>query len=99
MLTEVVLVTYRNVGQGRLKVPDDAPLPLPLPSTYTSVVIFYGALSLVPGEGAHIAGMIGWGMVVATFLGLWQPSSASVLGTFGTTPTLKKPATPAQKGT
>jgi hypothetical protein len=76
---EVALISYRQyagsgVSGGGIQVPQQAPLNLPLPSAYTAPIIFYGALALVPGQGQHIAGMIGWGIVIATLLNLWDPS-------------------------
>lgn len=94
-LVETALVTYREVGQGRLSVPGDAPLKAPLPSTYTAIVVVYGVLGFVPGQGELVASLIGWGLVIATFLNLWQPGSKSVTGLGGTsTPTLNPASAP-----
>lgn len=78
-LAETVLITYRQyagggVQGGGIKVPDSAPLNLPLPASYTAPIVAYGALALIPGEGQRLATAIGWGLVVATFLNLWNPS-------------------------
>ncbi|HEV3370877.1 MAG TPA: hypothetical protein VG074_15025 [Acidimicrobiales bacterium] len=74
---EVALVTFRSVSQGGLKVPATAPIPAPLPSLYTSVILVYGGLSLAPRSVAPLATLIGWGFVVATFLNLYTPGSAN----------------------
>jgi hypothetical protein len=74
---EVILVTYRSVTGGGIKVPQAAPLPAPLPSLYTSVVIVYGGLALVPDSLAPLPSLIGWGFVVATFLNLFNPGAAN----------------------
>jgi len=71
-LAEMALITYRGAANGGTK---DNPIPhLPLPSQYVGSFIIYGALSLIPGEGQRIASAAGWGLVVATFLNLWDPS-------------------------
>ena len=33
-------------------------------------------LSLVPGEGARVASLAGWGLVLATMLNLWDPGGS-----------------------
>lgn len=76
-LTEVVVVTYREVRQ-----PNPAPgIPhLPMPSLYISTIIIYGGLGLL-AESATFSGpaaLIGWGVVVATLLNLWTPGGKSV---------------------
>lgn len=100
---EVLLVTYRAVTGGGTKVPAQAPIPAPLPSTYTSVVVVYGGLAMLPSSLAPVPGLIGWGFVVATFLNLFNPggynaakASSNQLGTglgttsgITTTPTFK----------
>lgn len=75
-LAETVLITYRQYAGGGVQVPTSAPVPLPIPASYTAPIIAYGALALIPGEGARLAGMIGWGLVVATLLNLWNPSGS-----------------------
>jgi hypothetical protein len=78
-LAEVVIVTYRTysrsgVAGGGLQVPAQAPMNLPLPSYYTAPIIAYGALALVPASGQQFASLVGWGLVVATLLKLWDPT-------------------------
>lgn len=80
---ETVIITYRAHKRG-INVPSSAPLPLPLPSEYTSAVIAFGALSVLPRSIDPIPGLIGWGLVLATLLNLWQPGGQTV-----------KPATPS----
>ena len=87
-LAEVVLITYRSakqqsVGKGVASPPIAG---LPLPSEYAASFIIYGALAFIPGEGAKVATAIGWGLVVATFLNLWDPA------------TIGNPGGPAVKG-
>lgn len=96
---EVALVTYRDVSQGGIKVKkakqSTAPLPAPLPSLYTSAIVLYGGLALLPNSLAPLPALVGWGVVVATFLNLYTPGSANAaaaanaaLGTgLGTNPT------------
>ncbi|HVH77977.1 MAG TPA: hypothetical protein VM782_01185 [Stellaceae bacterium] len=72
---ETVLITYRQMRGGGIQVPAQAPLSLPLPSSYTAPIVFYGALALIPSpEGQRFAGLVGWGIVVATLLNLWDPA-------------------------
>lgn len=82
---QIVIVTYREyagsgVSGGGINVPNQAPLNLPLPADYTAPVLIYGGLSLIPGQGQRLAGMIGWGLVVATLLNLWDPATGGVRG-------------------
>lgn len=80
-LVEVALVTYRAVSQGGVQTrkgqQSTAPLPAPLPSLYTSAIIIYGGLSLLPNSLAPVPALLGWGFVVATFLNLYTPGSAN----------------------
>ena len=82
---QTVIVTYRSyagsgVKGGGINVPAQAPIGLPLPSTYTAPVIAYGALALLPPAAQPVAGMIGWGLVVATLLNLWDTAGNVVSG-------------------
>ncbi len=76
-IVEVALVTYRSVSQGGVKVPKTAPIPAPLPSLYTSAIIVYGGLAVLPNSLAPIPALVGWGFVLATFLNLYTPGSAN----------------------
>lgn len=75
-LVEVALISYRSVASGRVKVPDAAPISLPLPSEYTAAILVYGGLSFLPKASAPLPALIGWGVVVATLLNLWQPGNS-----------------------
>jgi hypothetical protein len=76
-IAEVGLITYRSVRAGGVQVPTTAPLPAPLPSLYTSAILVYGTLSLIPASLAPLPGMVGWGFVVATLLNLYTPGAAN----------------------
>lgn len=80
-LFEVGLITYREVTQGGIVVKkgkqSTAPLPAPLPSLYTSAILIYGGLSLLPKSLAPVPALLGWGFVVATFLNLYTPGGAN----------------------
>lgn len=76
-LVELGLVTYRSITQGGVKVPASAPIPAPLPSLYTSAIVVYGGLSLLPRSLAPLPALVGWGFVVATFLNLYTPGAAN----------------------
>lgn len=75
-LVEVALMSYRATNQG-IKTPADAPIPFPLPSMYTSAILIYGGLGLLPRSTAPLPALLGWGFVVATFLNLFTPGSAN----------------------
>jgi hypothetical protein len=87
---EAAVVTYRATRSGKaakgatgLQVagtPTQSPYKMPLPSEYTSVVIVYSVLHLIEPALPRPAGLIAWGLVVATTLNLWKPSSASLTG-------------------
>lgn len=76
---ETALVTFRSVQAGGVKTgpSGNSPLPAPLPSLYTSVLLVYGALAILPSSLAPVPALIGWGFVVATFLNLYQPGAAN----------------------
>jgi hypothetical protein len=76
-MVELALVTYRSVTQGGVKVPSAAPLHAPLPSLYTSAIIIYGGLAVLPKSLAPVPALVGWGFVVATLLNLYTPGSAN----------------------
>ena len=80
-LVEVALVTYRAATGGQIVTrkgkQSTAPLPAPLPSLYTSAILVYGGLGLLPQALAPLPGLVGWGFVIATFLNLYNPGSAN----------------------
>jgi hypothetical protein len=93
-LAETALVTWRAVSKGNAK---SNPVPnLPLPSNYTSVILFYGALALIPESGATFAAAVGWGMVIATLLNFWDPAGG-IAGQPKPKANPTKTATPAAK--
>lgn len=93
-LAEIVLISYRNLAGGGTQVPATAPIPLPLPSQYTAPIAVYGVLALVPAGGQQIAGLVGWGLVVATALNLWNPGG-TVKAQVSASPSTK-PLNPSQ---
>ena len=70
-LTEVALISYRATQKGANA--GTANVPLPLPASYASTFVVYGALALLPDSASAFAGLVGWGFVVATFLNLYNP--------------------------
>ena len=73
-IAEAILITYR--GSRQTSVTPRAIDRLAMPSEYAATFVIYGALSLVPeGPGARVAGLFGWGVVVATLLNLWDPTT------------------------
>lgn len=69
-LTEAAIITWRDLSSA--KVP-------PMPSDYAAVAIFYGGLGLLPAGAEGFASLVGWGMVLATFLNLWDPAHPTKL--------------------
>lgn len=87
-IAEIVLIAYRGAKTGTTK---NNPIPhLALPSEYASTFIIYGALAFVPGEGQKVAAAVGWGLVAATFLNLWNPGG-TVKGAAPSTSTTANP--------
>lgn len=82
------LVTWRSLSQP--------PKILPAPSTFTSVLIIFGGLSLLPESGAKFASLTGWGIVLATFLNMWSPATPTKLAVPKTAsnPTGQSPPSP-----
>lgn len=84
-LVEVGIITYRAITQGqtvsRKGKLSTAPLSAPLPSTYTSAILVYGMLGLLPRSLAPVPALVGWGFVVATFLNVYTPGSANAAKT------------------
>lgn len=72
---ETVLISYRQLANkaSALQVPQQAPLPIPLPASYSSAIIAFGVLGVLPRSLDPIPGLIGWGLVTATLLNLWNP--------------------------
>lgn len=82
-VAEVTLITYRQYSQGGvagggINVPGSAPMNLPLPASYTAPIIAFGALALVPPSGQSFAGLVGWGLVLATVLNLFPGARSTV---------------------
>lgn len=107
-LIEVGLITYRAATGGQVVTrkgkQSTAPLPAPLPSVYTSAIFIYGGLGLLPKSLAPVPALVGWGLVVATFLNLYKPGSANMAASGNAalaTALTSKPtgvATPARTG-
>lgn len=72
-LVETVLITWRDLSQEKIPPP---------PSDYVAVAIIYGGLALFPTSASTFTSLFGWGMVVATFLELWDPANPTHLATF-----------------
>ena len=76
-LTESALITWRDVSSTKV---------LPMPSDYAAAAIFYGGLGLLPAQAEGFASLVGWGMVLATFLRLWDPTNPTKLVLPGKSP-------------
>lgn len=76
-LAEIVLISYRSAKQSAAGngVADKPIAGIALPSEYAASFVIYGALAFVPGRGQPIATAFGWGIVVATLLNLWDPTT------------------------
>lgn len=60
-LVEAGIITWRDLSKQKV---------LPLPSDYVAVAVFYGGLSLLPESAAGFTSLVGWGIVLATWLNL-----------------------------
>ena len=67
---EAGIITWRDLSKDKV---------LPLPSDYVAVAIYFGMLGLLPSSASTVAGALGWGMVVATFLNLFDPTKPTAL--------------------
>ena len=75
---ELVLITYRGAKNKGF---EDAPIKnVPLPSEYAATFVIYGILAALPGQAQRPAQVFGWGLVVATFLNLWDPTTIGKKG-------------------
>jgi hypothetical protein len=80
-LAELVIITYRNIKQGNTA---KYPLPMPLPADYAAGIIVYGGLGIfahVSDDAAKLAGLVGWGLVVATAMNLFAKTSTGAPAT------------------
>jgi hypothetical protein len=96
-IAEILIITYRGTRQSKFK---NNPLPgFALPSEYVATIIVFGGLSLVPSdsEWSRVAGAIGWGLVLATTLNLWNPTRLGGSGVSQASPVLEVPKTQPQK--
>ena len=74
-LAELIAITYR--GSKQLSYPRPI-ASVAMPFEYASTFIIFGGLSLIPeGPASRVAGLFGWGLVVATVLNLWSPPGAT----------------------
>lgn len=89
-LTEAAIITWRDVSNQKM---------LPLPSDYVAVAVAYGGLGLLPASAEGTASLIGWGLVLATFLNLWSPGSPFKLAFPGGTSQTVGPSSPASSTT
>ncbi|MDA8312833.1 MAG: hypothetical protein M0Z46_19920 [Actinomycetota bacterium] len=81
-VVEIGLITYRGFRC--------AGAHLPPPADYTGAVLIYGGLGLAAKtQAAHVAGLIGWGFVVATALNLWTPQHPTKVGSHSAPPAQK----------
>lgn len=81
-MVEAALVTWRDIASQKLPPP---------PSDYVAIAIIYGGLGLLPDSGQGFANLVGWGLVIATLLNFWSPTSPTTVGI--------KPATVGAKAT
>lgn len=76
---QVVIITYKATAGG-VRTPATAPLPVPLPASYTGAALIYGGLSILPAALAPVTTLVAWGLVVATLLNVFPlaPKAPSV---------------------
>ena len=65
-LAESAVISYRDLKTVKMPPP---------PSDFVAVAVIYGGLALLPDSASTVAGMFGWGLVVATLLNLWSPAN------------------------
>lgn len=70
-MAEVALISWRNLHNVK---------QLPPPSQYTGAAIIYGLLGLLPQSAGPAAAAMGWALVVATFINLWNPQTPLNVG-------------------
>lgn len=76
-VTEIAILTYRG-----FKGKEAAPIKAPLPADYLGSVVIFGLLSLAARTQAEtVAAVTGWGLVVATLLNLWTPTTPTKIVT------------------
>ena len=75
-LVESAIVTWRDVSQSKVPPPS---------SDFVAVAIIFGGLSLFPDSAGSFPSVFGWGIVLATFLNLWSPSTPTKLAVPGGT--------------
>lgn len=71
-VAQVLLISYRDIhAQG----------VLPLPSDFVAAGGIYGALGLIPESGQKFAAAVGWTLVLANYMNLWNPANpTNILG-------------------
>jgi hypothetical protein len=81
-LAEVSIITYRDLAGNATAKTNHTIVSLPLPADYLAAIIIFGALGAVPkGSSASTATtLFGWGIVTATLLNLWSPTSPFKIG-------------------
>ena len=80
-LTEAGIITWRDFKNGRTI------LGLPVPGDYLAVFIVFGGLFMLAStqNGKNLAGVMGWGLVVATALNVINPTFVKSAGPQATT--------------
>ncbi len=84
---EIGIITYRDMTGKSLKMVQGKPVVvqnkgqstaagLPLPADYLAAFLIFGALGMVPSghPASKVATAIAWGLVVASFMGLYDPT-------------------------
>jgi hypothetical protein len=74
-ITEIGLITYRDIRTGGAK---SKPIPyLPVPAELVGVLIVYGGLSMVSERFDRPAQLFAWGIVIATALNTFTGSATT----------------------
>ena len=76
-LIELGLITYRDIHGSAKETHTVAGLPLP--ADYVAVAVLYGGLSFASGGAQTPAALLAWGITLATFLAMWDPSNPAHL--------------------
>lgn len=93
---EAGIVTYRSAKDGTSNTNPIAHLPLP--SEYVATFIVFGACAALPASLSRVGVTFAWGIVIATLLNLWDPTTGGVKKPSTATNASKKPAQNTTQG-
>lgn len=72
-LVEVGIITWRDISQQHRP---------PLPSEMLATFVVFGGFSLIAAQDSRVGKALGWGIVIATALNVFNPQATSVSTVF-----------------